>query len=89
MSFRRNISHKYRKQLLDVVTEKGLDALKSSSKKLVHKTEFIGNKIADEIVKPKPVPDENSRNIEEIIIPPEKREEILNELRQELWNEIL
>ena len=84
MSFRRNISHKYRKQLLDVVTEKGLDALKSSSKNLVHKTEFIGNKIADEIVKPKPVLDENSRNIEEIIIPPEKREEILNELRQEL-----
>ena len=26
--------------------------------------------------------DENSRNVEEIIIPPEKREEILNELRK-------
>ena len=26
--------------------------------------------------------DENSRNVEEIVIPPEKRDEILNELRQ-------
>ena len=32
----------------------------------------------------KPVIDENSRNAEEIIIPPEKREKILNELRQVL-----
>ena len=31
---------------------------------------------------PKPVSDENSRNVEEIIIPPEKREEILNQLRE-------
>ena len=29
-------------------------------------------------------PDANSRNVEEIIIPPEKREEILNELRHVL-----
>ena len=35
-------------------------------------------------MKPKPVPDENSRNVEEIFIPPENREEILNELRQVL-----
>ena len=30
--------------------------------------EFIGNKIADKIVKEKSVPDENSRNVEEIVI---------------------
>ena len=35
-------------------------------------------------MKPKPVPDENSRNVEEMVIPPENREEILNELRQVL-----
>ena len=46
--------------------------------------EFIGNKIADKIVKPKPVTDENVGDAEEIIIPPEKKEEILNELRQVL-----
>ena len=42
------------------------------------------NKIADKIVKPKQAIDENPRNAEEIIIPLEKREEILNELRQVL-----
>ena len=31
-------------------------------------------------MKPKPVIYENSRNAEEIVIPPEKRQEILNEL---------
>ena len=35
--------------------------------------EFIGNKIADKIVKPKPVSDENLRDAEEIIIPSEKK----------------
>ena len=48
MSFAR----RYRKQFLDT----GLDALKTASKKVVHKPaaatgEFIGNKIADKIVK--------------------------------------
>ena len=77
-----------------MVTE--LDALKTTPKKLVHKAaeatgEFIGNKIVDtvaksydnKIVKPKLVIDENPRNAEEIIIPPEKRE-VLNELKQVL-----
>ena len=66
---------------------------KSASKKVVHKTgEFLGNKIVDpaakskgdKIVKPKHVINENPRNVEEIIILEEKREEILNELRQVL-----
>ena len=41
--------------------------------------EFLGHKIAGKIVKPKHVIDEKSRDVEEIIIPPERREEILNE----------
>ena len=58
--------------------------LKTASKKLVRETaeatgEFIGNKIADKIIKPKPESYVNSRNVEEIIILFEKREEILNE----------
>ena len=44
--------------------------------------EMIGNKIAEKIVIPKPVSDLNSQNIEEIAIPQEKRQEILNKLRQ-------
>ena len=35
-------------------------------------------------MKPKPVFDENLRDVEEITIPQEKRKEILNELRQVL-----
>ena len=89
LSFARNLSDKYGKKLLDTATNTGTDALKTASRKVVHKTaegtsEFTGNKIANKIVKPKPVPDENSRNIEEIAIPPDKIQEILNELRQVL-----
>ena len=55
----------------------------NASKKVVHKVgEFLGNKTPDAVTKlsdNKVVkPDENSRNFEEIIIPPEKREQILN-----------
>ena len=37
-------------------------------------------------MRPKPIPEPNSRNVEEIIIPPAKREVILIELRQVLQN---
>ena len=85
--FARNLSNKYGKQLLDTATKTGLDALKVAFKKEVHKVaeatgEFIGNKIADKIIKQKPVIDENSRNVEEIVTPQEKIQEIFNELRQ-------
>ena len=79
MSFGRNLSNKYRKRLLNTATKTGLDALKIASKNVAHKeaetmVECIGNKIPNEIVKLKPVP-------EKIIITPEQREDILNELR--------
>ena len=65
LSFGRNISNKYGKQLLST----RLNALKTSSKKVIHKAagatrEFIGNTIADKIVKS----DVNLRNVEGIII---------------------
>ena len=68
LSRARNLFNKYGKQLLDTVTKKGIDALKSASKKVVHKTaetigELIGSKIADKIVK-------LSRNVKEITILP-------------------
>ena len=82
LSFERNLSNKYGRQLLDT-TKTGTDVVKT--KKVAHKAaeatvEFIGNKITDEIVKTKAVPDENERNVKEIIIPPEQREEILKDL---------
>ena len=43
-----SFTRKYEKQLLDI----GLDSLKNSSKKSVHKTdEVLGNKIADSVPK--------------------------------------
>ena len=43
---------------------------------------FIGNKIIDKILKPKPASDGNTGNVEKIKILPEKREKILNNFRQ-------
>ena len=43
-----SFARKYKRQLLDT----GLDAVKTTSKKVVHKVgEFIGNKIADAVTK--------------------------------------
>ena len=79
-----SFTRKYRKKLLDT----GLDALKTASKKLVHKAaaatgEFqelnlrgITKSDDDEIVKP----DKNPRNVEGKIILPEKRKEILKRI---------
>ena len=70
------------KKLLDT----GLDAVKTASKKVAHKAiEFLGNKIADAVTKSSnDKPDKNPRNIVEIIIRLEKRDEILNKLRKVL-----
>ena len=90
LSSARNLSDKYvKKKLLDTATKTELDAVKTPSKKVVHKAaeateEVIGSKISDKTVKLKHIPDENSRNIKKIAIPSEKREEILNKLRQAL-----
>ena len=72
-----SFARKYKKQIL----ERGLNA----SKKVVHKAgEFIGNKIADAVIKSNDDNIEKQEPVEEIIIPPEKREEILNKLRRAL-----
>ena len=73
LSFVRNLSNKYERQLLNAATKTGPDPLKTASKKVVHKAveatgEFIGNKIADKIV----TPNENSRNVKKITIPAEE-----------------
>ena len=70
-----NFSNKYKKQLLDT----GLDALKSTSKQVVHKAAerivaFIPKNTAGKTVKSKHATEKNSRNVEEKIIAPEKKE---------------
>ena len=67
----------------------GIDTLKIASDKVANKSavatgEFIGNKIAEEIVKVKSILEASSRNVEEIIIPLEQRKKICNELRHVL-----
>ena len=75
---------------MHTATKTGPDSLKTASKKVINKAaeatgEFIRNKITDKIAKPKPVPDVKLRYFEEEISPEEKREKILNELRQDYY----
>ena len=75
-------SHLLKKSLVEsfiLVQWQGLNALKTATKKVTHKAaevtgKFIENIIASKIVNRKPVPKANSTNVEEMLIPPEKRE---------------
>ena len=85
LSFAKTLGNKYGKKLMDTATKTGIDAAKTASKTVVQKTteatvDLIGNKIADKIIsisKPKEKPKET----EEIYIPPEKRQQIIDDLR--------
>ena len=65
----------------------GIDPTKATSKRVVQKTaeataDLIGNKIADKITSiGKPKEKEKTKEIEEIYIPPEKRQQIIDDLR--------
>ena len=74
-----SFARKNKKQLFDT----GLDALKTTSKKVVHKTgKFVGNKIADVVTKSNDDKMVKQEPVEEIIILLGKRNGILNNLRQ-------
>ena len=70
---------------MDTATKTGIDAAKTASKRVVQKSaeatgDLIGNKIADKITsigKPK----EKTKEAEEIYIPSEKRQQIIDGLR--------
>ena len=75
---------------MDTATNTGIDSAKTSSKRVVQKTaeakwDLIGNKIADKITsigKPKEKEKiKETKEIEEIYIPPEKRHQIIDDLR--------
>ena len=56
----------------------GIDAPKTACKKVVHREaeatgQFRGNKIAEIIIKPKHVNDENPKNVEEIFVLSKKK----------------
>ena len=83
----KKIVDKYGKKLMDTAAKTGIDAAKTASKRVVQKTaeatgDLIGNKIADKITslgKTKSKEKEDER--QEIYIPPEKRQQIIDDLR--------
>ena len=87
MSFLRKLGDKYGKNLMDIATETGMDAAKTASKRVVQKTaeatgDLIGNEIADKITslgktKSKEKVDEK----QELYLPPEKRQQIIDVLK--------
>ena len=87
MSFAKKLGNKYGKKLKDTATKSGIDAEKTTSKRIVQKTteatgDLIGNKIADKNTSiGKPKEKEKTKETEEIYIPPEKRQQIIDDLR--------
>ena len=87
LSFVKKIGDKYGKKLMDTATKKEIDVAKTASKRVVQKTaeatvDLIGNKIADKITSiGKPKEKEKTKETEEIYIPPEKRQQIIDDLR--------
>ena len=87
MSFARKFVAKYGKILMDTATNTGIDPAKTASTRVVQKTAvpaggLIGNKIADNITslgKTKSKEKEDERK--EIYIPPEKRQQMIHDLR--------
>ena len=86
-SFARTFGNKYGKNLMDTATKTGVDAAKAASKRVVQKNweatgDLIGNKIADKITSlGKTESKEKEKEEQEIYIPSEKRQQIIDDLR--------
>ena len=87
LSFVKKNGNKCGKNLIDTANKTGMDAAKTALKRVVQKTaeatgDLIGNKIADKITSiNKPKEKEKTKETEEIYIPPEKRQQIIDDLR--------
>ena len=78
MSFAKTFGNKYGKKIMDTPTKTGMDAAKTAEAT----EDLIGNKIADKITWiGKPKEKEKTKEVEEIYIPPEKRQQIIDDLR--------
>ena len=74
------------KKKMDTAAKTGIDAAKTASKKVIKKTaeatDLIGNKVADKITSiGKPKEKEKAKKAEEIYIQPEKRQQIIDDLK--------
>ena len=87
LSFARKFRDKYGKKLMDTATKTGIDVAKTASKRVVQKSaeatgDLIGNKIADKITSVgKSKEKEKTKKVEEIYIPTEKRQQIIEDLK--------
>ena len=87
LSFARNFCDRYGKKLMDTTAKTRIDAAKTPSKRVVQKTaeatgDLIGNKTSDKISsggKTKSKEKKNER--QEIYMLPEKRQQIIHDLR--------
>ena len=72
---------------MDTATKTGIDAAKTASKRVVQKTaeargDLIGNEIADDIISlGKTKSKEKEDEMQGIYIPPEKRQQIIDDLK--------
>ena len=72
---------------MDNATKTGIDTAKTASERVVQKTaeaavDLIGNKIADKITSiGEPKEKEKTKEIKEIYVPQEKRQQIIDDLR--------
>ena len=86
----KNMRNKYGRKILDKSMDAGKEFAKIAGKKVLHKSaeatgEMIGNKIAGRITrssrnKAQKVDDRIMEETQELIIPPEKREQIIRDL---------
>ena len=93
MSFAKNFGDRYGKKLMDSATKTGKEFAKTAGKKVIHKSaeatgDLVGNKIADKIVsvgKPRSKKEKDQDNVmeetQELMVPPEKRKQIINDLK--------
>ena len=84
MSFSRRFGDKHGKKLMNTATKTGIDTAKIASKRVVQKTAeatgyLIENKIADKITSLGKT--KIKKKIQDIYIPPEKRQQIIDDLR--------
>ena len=86
-----NLEINREKKIMDTATKTGIDAAKTASKRVVQKTteatgDLIGNKIAGKITSvgksknKQKVKKDETNEVEEIYIPPEKRQQIIDDL---------
>ena len=87
MSFARKFGDKYGKKWIDIATKTGIDAAKIASKRVVQKTaeatgDLIGDEVADKITSVgKSKEDDKTKKVEEIYIPPERSQQIIDDLK--------